>query len=313
MATARDFVGRDVLTVGDFRKDEILFLLDAAERFEGRSEPLLAGKVIATLFFEPSTRTRLSFESAVGRLGGSCIGFAEAGVSSQSKGETLADTVRVVEGYSDLICLRHPLEGAARLAAEYARVPVVNCGDGAHQHPTQTLVDLYTIRKECGRLERLHVLFVGDLRYGRTVHSLVTVLAHFAAKLTLVSPTYLRLPREQRDALTALGVDWRETTSLEDALRDADVIYATRIQKERFTDMLEFEKVKDSFRIDAALLERARKDLVILHPLPRVNEIAPEVDLHPHAAYFRQAHYGVSVRKALLALILGGAERILER
>ncbi|MGH7162848.1 MAG: aspartate carbamoyltransferase [Planctomycetota bacterium] len=311
MATAKEFVGQDVITVGDFRRDEILFVLDAAARFEDLAGPLLAGRVVATLFFEPSTRTRLSFESAVGRLGGCCIGFAEAGVSSQAKGETLADTVRVVEGYSDLILLRHPMEGAARLAAEFARVPVVNCGDGAHQHPTQTFVDLYTVRRECGRLDGLHIVFAGDLRYGRTVHSLVTVLAHFNARLTLVSPPFLRLPREQVAALDALGVPYRETSTLEEALPEADVLYVTRIQRERFTDRQEYEKVKDSYQVDAALLRRARDALVLLHPLPRVGEIAPEVDAHPHAAYFRQAHYGVAVRKALLALLLGSADRVL--
>jgi aspartate carbamoyltransferase catalytic subunit len=311
LVTAKDFVGRDVITVGDFRREEILFLLDAAERFENLVGPLLAGRVVATLFYEPSTRTRLSFESAVGRLGGRAIGFAEAGVSSQAKGESLADTVRVVEGYSDLILLRHTAEGAARLAAEFARVPVVNCGDGAHQHPTQTLVDLYTVRREVGRLDGLHFVFVGDLRYGRTVHSLVTTLAHFHARVTLVSPAFLRLPAEQRNALDALGVPYEETTDLAAAVRRADVLYVTRIQRERFTDPLEFEKAKDSYRVDDELLASAPPSLAILHPLPRVNEIAPEVDAHPHAAYFRQAHYGVAVRKALLALLLDRAAEVL--
>ena len=259
------------------------------------------------MFFEPSTRTRLSFESAVGRLGGVCIGFAEGAVSSQTKGESLADTVRVVEGYSDLILIRHPNEGSARLAAEFARVPVVNCGDGAHQHPTQTFVDLYTLRRECGRLDELNVVFVGDLRYGRTVHSLVMTLADFDARMTSVSPEFLRLPREQREALEGLGVSFKEARTLDGALADADVIYVTRIQQERFTDPIEFEKVKGSYRVDADTLAEARPQVVILHPLPRLEEIAPEVDRHPHAAYFRQAHYGVAVRKALLALLLGCA------
>ncbi len=308
--TGRDFVNRDVITVGDFRRDEMLFLLDAAGRFEQVNAPLLAGRVVATLFFEPSTRTRLSFESAVGRLGGRCIGFAEAGISSQSKGETLADTVRVVEGYSDLLLLRHPREGAARLAAEYARAPVVNCGDGAHQHPTQTFVDLYTIRRECGRLDELNVVFAGDLRYGRAVHSLVSVLAQFNARIQLVSPTFLRLPLEQMRMLEDLNVPFREGTSLEEALPDADVIYMTRIQRERFTDPYEFEKVKDAYRLDLAMLKSARPGVAILHPLPRVTEISTDVDSHPHAAYFRQAHYGVAVRKALLALLLGCADEV---
>jgi aspartate carbamoyltransferase catalytic subunit len=309
--TARDFVGRDVITVGDIRREELLFLLDAAEEFESVTGTLLAGRVVATLFFEPSTRTRLSFESAVGRLGGSCIGFAEAGVSSLAKGETLADTVRVVEGYCDLVLIRHPREGTARLAAEYAEIPVVNCGDGAHQHPTQTFVDLYTIRRECGRLDDLRVVFAGDLRYGRAVHSLVSVLTQFNAHLTLVSPSYLRLPAEQRSALKAQGIEYREMTELGAAVPEADVLYMTRVQQERFTDPLEYVKFRDAYTLDLQTLEDARSDIAILHPLPRVTEIAPEVDAHPHAAYFRQAHYGVAVRKALLALLLGAADKVL--
>lgn len=312
MVAASDFVGRDVITVGDFQRDEILFLLDAADRFEKGHGTPLAGRVIATLFFEPSTRTRLSFEAAIGRLGGHAIGFAEGGVSSQSKGESLSDTVRVVEGYSDLLLIRHPREGAARLAAEYVDCPVVNCGDGAHQHPTQTFLDLYTIRREVGRLDNLEVVFAGDLRYGRAVHSLVTVLALFDARITLVSPGFLRLPEEQLEALESLGVSYRETESLEEALPDADVLYMTRVQRERFTDPLEYERFKDAYRLDLETLTHAREDLAILHPLPRVTEIAPEVDNKPHAAYFRQAHYGVAVRKALLALLLGCADEVLK-
>lgn len=311
MITARDFVGRDVITVGDIRREELLFLLDAAEEFESVTGTLLAGRVVATLFFEPSTRTRLSFESAVGRLGGCCVGFTEAGVSSLAKGETLADTVRVVEGYSDLVLIRHPREGTARLAAEYVDIPVVNCGDGAHQHPTQTFVDLYTIRRECGRLDDLHVVFAGDLRYGRAVHSLVSVLTQFNAHLTLVSPNYLRLPAEQRAALDAQGIEYREMTELGAAVPEADVLYMTRVQQERFTDPLEYVKFRDAYTLDLQTLEDARSDIAILHPLPRVTEIAPEVDAHPHAAYFRQAHYGVAVRKALLALLLGVADKVL--
>jgi len=311
VVTARGFTGRDVITVGDFRRDELLFLLDAAERFENVTGTLLAGRVVAVLFFEPSTRTRLSFMSAVGRLGGNCIGFAEAGISSHTKGENLADTVRVVEGYSDLLLLRHPREGAARLAAEFARIPVVNCGDGAHQHPTQTFVDLYTMRRECGRLDGLHVVFAGDLRYGRAVHSLVSVLSLFRARITLVSPPFLRLPQEQRAALGLKGVEYRELTELEAAVPEADVLYMTRVQQERFTDPIEYERFKDAYTLDLKVLERAQEHVAILHPLPRVTEIRPEVDRHPHAAYFRQAHYGVAVRKALLALLLGEAEKVL--
>ena len=311
MVSVADFAGRDVITVNEFRRDEILFLLDAAARFEPVTGTLLAGHVIATLFFEPSTRTRLSFESAVGRLGGGCIGFAEAGVSSQAKGESLADTVRVVEGYSDVLLLRHPLEGAARLAAEVAEIPVVNCGDGAHQHPTQTFVDLYTMQRECGRIDGLHVVFAGDLRYGRAVHSLVSVLTLFNARITLVSPEFLRLPEEQREMLESAGVTYRELESLEESLPEADVLYMTRVQRERFTDPSEYDRFKDAYTLDMQVLQHARETLAILHPLPRVQEIAREVDIHPHAAYFRQAHYGVAVRKALLALILGKADKVL--
>jgi len=312
VVAASDFVGRDVITVGDFERDEILFLLDAADRCEQGHGTPLAGRVIATLFFEPSTRTRLSFEAAIGRLGGHAIGFAEGGVSSQAKGESLSDTVRVVEGYSDLLLIRHPREGAARLAAEYVKCPVVNCGDGAHQHPTQTYLDLYTIRQEVGRLDGLEIVFAGDLRYGRAVHSLVTVLALFDARITLVSPGFLRLPEEQLEALESLGVAYRETESLEEALEEADVLYMTRVQRERFTDPYEYERFKDAYRLDLDTLKHAREDLAILHPLPRVTEIAPEVDRMPHAAYFRQAHYGVAVRKALLALLLGCADEVLQ-
>jgi aspartate carbamoyltransferase catalytic subunit len=311
VVTARDFVGRDLITVADFRREEILFLLEAAARFQNVAGPLLAGRVVATLFFEPSTRTRLSFESAVGRLGGRSIGFAEAGITSQTKGETLADTVRVIEGYSDLLLVRHPREGAARLAAEFASVPVVNCGDGAHQHPTQTLVDLYTLKRECGRVDGLHVVFAGDLRYGRAVHSLVKVLSLFGARLTLVSPPFLRLPPDQREELERLSVPFAEKATLEESVGDADVIYMTRVQQERFTDPHEFEKAKHAYRLDMKVLEGAPPKVAILHPLPRVTEIAPEVDGHPHAAYFRQAHYGVAVRKALLALLLDRAGEVL--
>jgi len=308
---ASDFAGRDVITVGDFRREELLFLLEAAAKFQDVTGTLLAGHVVATLFFEPSTRTRLSFESAAGRLGGTCIGFAEAGVSSQAKGESLADTVRVVEGYADLLLIRHPLEGAARLAAEAAEVPVINCGDGAHQHPTQTFLDLFTIQRECGRIDDLEIVFAGDLRYGRAVHSLVHVLAQFNARIKLVSPPFLRLPQEIRRNLDALGMPYEEMTAVEPALPTADVLYVTRIQRERFTDPYEYERVKDAYTVDLKVLEHARPDVAILHPLPRVNEIAQEVDQHPHAAYFRQAHYGVAMRKALLALTLGRADEVL--
>jgi len=308
---ARDFLGRDLITVGDFSREEILFLLQAADKFEPYTGDALRGMVVATLFFEPSTRTRLSFESAVGRLGGACIGFAEAGISSQAKGESLSDTVRVVAGYADALLIRHPLEGASRLAADYIREPVINCGDGAHQHPTQTFLDLYTMRRECGRIDDLHIVFAGDLRYGRAVHSLAHVLTLFNARISLVSPPFLRLPEEETRYLRSAGLDVREYEQIEEAIPEADVLYVTRIQRERFTDPMEYERVKDSYCLTLPMLENARPEIVILHPLPRVNEIAREVDNHPHAAYFRQAHYGVAVRKALLALVCGRAEEVL--
>jgi aspartate carbamoyltransferase catalytic subunit len=312
----RAFRGRSVVSVSDFGKAEILGLLDAARRFdryekEGPAwrpvEPLLPGRVLGVLFFEPSTRTRLSFESAMLRLGGSVLGFADAGISSLTKGESLGDTIRVVEGYCDAIVLRHPREGAARLAAETAQIPVINGGDGSNQHPTQTLLDLYTIRQAAGRLDGLRVAFMGDLRYGRTVHSLATALLHFDVDLKFVGPENLRLPRDLRDGLRREGRLSVEVERLEDA-GDVDVLYVTRIQKERFPDPMDYERVRNAYRVDRASLEPLGPDLKILHPLPRVNEVAPDVDDLPGALYFRQTRNGVCVRMALLHLILGGAE-----
>jgi len=306
------FRGRDVLSIRDFSRADVQLVLQTARKMvpialgKRRSRDL-EGKILSTLFYEPSTRTRLSFESAMARLGGRVLGFSSANGTSVQKGETLADTIRMVEAYGDAIVLRHPHEGAARLAAEFTEKPVINAGDGAGQHPTQTLLDLYTIWDEKGRIEGENVALVGDLKYGRTVHSLAYALADLGAHLTFVSPETLEMPREILEHVTERGISYRVSHRLEDVIREADVLYVTRIQKERFPDPQEYEKVAGSYRIDAALLREAKRDLAIMHPLPRVTEISPEVDRTRHAVYFKQAFNGVPVRMALLHLILGGA------
>lgn len=319
MTQARDadkaFGGRHVVSAEDFSKEEILALLDAAREFDGYEAggptwharpPTLGGRVLGLLFFEPSTRTRLSFESAMLRLGGSVLGFADARNSSFSKGESLTDTIRVVEGYCDALVLRHPREGAARLAAEVAHVPVINGGDGSNQHPTQTFLDLYTIRQAAGQLDGLKIGFMGDLRYGRTVHSLASALLHFDTELKFIGPKHLRLPADLRERVRAGGSLGPEVDRLEDA-GDLDVLYVTRIQKERFPDPMDYERVRNAYRVDRAALEPYGAALKVLHPLPRVNEVAPDVDDLPGALYFQQSRNGVTVRMALLNLILGGA------
>lgn len=305
-----DFAGRDLISIADLSQEAIFRVLEEARDMVpvARGETLderLHGKVVATLFFEPSTRTRLSFETATHRLGGHVLTFGAPEVTSVAKGETLADTVRMVEAYSDLIVLRHPQEGAARLAAEFAGVPVVNAGDGAGQHPTQTLLDLFTIWDEKGKVEGIHVVLLGDLKYGRTVHSLSYALALLGADLTLVAPSTLQMPREIVERVRELGKEPAQVEDPREAIRQADVLYVTRIQKERFPDPAEYQKVAGSYRVDLALLRDGRKDLAVMHPLPRVGEIAAEVDRTPHALYFRQAFNGVPVRMALLALTLG--------
>jgi aspartate carbamoyltransferase catalytic subunit len=302
----RSFLGRNIVSARDFTREELLFVLDVAERFEGRHLPLLPGRILAALFYEPSTRTRLSFEAAMQRLGGSCLGFADKGVSSVAKGESLSDTIRVVEAYCDVIVIRHPLEGSARVAAEATPKPVINGGDGANQHPTQTLLDLYTIRKEKGGIDGLKIGFLGDLKYGRAVHSLVETLCHFEVELTLISPESLRLPEAMLESLRRKGIPWHETAEILPAAADLDILYTTRIQKERFPDLLDYERVKNVYQLNRKLLEGVRQDLTIMHPLPRVTEIATDVDDWPRAAYFRQAANGVTVRQAILALVLGG-------
>jgi aspartate carbamoyltransferase catalytic subunit len=304
--------GRDVISIRDLSRDEIDALLADGRRMipyaEGKKvvHPL-EDKVVAMAFFEPSTRTRLSFESAVARLGGRSITIADPASSSIRKGESLNDTIRMLSGYADAIVLRHPNEGSARLAARASEKPVVNAGDGAGQHPTQTLLDLATMQEAFGTLSGLRVVLLGDLKYGRTVHSLAYALALFGAQLVLSSPPTLRLPDEVRDQLEHMGTKIEEEDQLARAIHDADVLYVTRIQKERIPDEGEYRKVVGSYRIDNSVLASAKPRLIVLHPLPRAGEIAPEVDATPHAAYFRQAFLAVPVRMALLSAILGPA------
>jgi len=307
MVNATDFIGRDIISIRDFTREEIDYILKIASEMEHLTKTgsdILKGRIMATLFFEPSTRTRLSFETAMYKLGGSVIGFSEPEMSSISKGENLADTIRVVEKYADVIVLRHPSEGAARFAAEYASVPVINAGSGAEEHPTQALLDLYTILKEKGRIDGLSIALMGDLRYGRTVHSLAYALSLYKVKLFLVSPDLLRIRKEILEDIRNRA-DVYEYTNIEDVLPEVDVLYVTRIQKERFPDLAEYAKVKGSYKIDLKVLRKAKSDLIILHPLPRVDEISVEVDSTPFAKYFQQVKNGLVTRMALLALILG--------
>ena len=295
---------KDVISIKDFNKDQIELVLKNAEIMEGfiNGTDILEGKILSTLFFEPSTRTRLSFESAMKRLGGKVIGFSESGSSSVAKGETLQDTIRMAEQYSDIIVIRHPQDGAARLAAEAATVPVINAGDGSNQHPTQTLLDLYTIKKELGKIDNLKIGLMGDLKYGRTIHSLASALSWYDISLQLLSPPGLEMPMYIKEDLLAKSVPVVEITEIEAI--DVDVLYVTRIQKERFPDIEEYEKVKGSYRITMESMEYIKK-AIIMHPLPRVDEIDPEIDTTPNALYFKQARNGVPVRMALLASLLG--------
>ncbi len=303
--------GRDVIGIRDLAREEIEEILRSSRRMipyadGSKSGSQLDGKLVTLAFFEPSTRTRLSFETAVQRLGGRCITIADPSASSMRKGESLHDTIRMLSSYGDAIVLRHPNEGAARLAAAASDKPVINAGDGAGQHPTQTLLDLATMQEAFGTLTGLKVVLLGDLKFGRTVHSLAHALAVFGAELVLSSPTGLGLPEDVRSSLDQLGAKVSEEEQLHRVVRDADVLYVTRIQRERFADPLEYQKVAGSYRIDRAVLASAKSRLIVMHPLPRTGEVAPEVDTTPHAAYFRQAFLGVPVRMALLSLILTG-------
>jgi aspartate carbamoyltransferase catalytic subunit len=299
----------DLITMHDLTNDEVITLLDEAEKLlpiargEGH-RPLLQGKVLANLFYEPSTRTRMSFETAMKRLGGSVLNLGALASSSVAKGETLFDTMQMINGYADVAVLRHPRQGAAQYSADAVNIPVINAGDGAGHHPTQTLLDLFTIRTCHGRLENLEVVLVGDLRYGRTVHSLADALARFGAHLKFVSPASLSMPTELIDDLREAGADVSEDTDLYSHIDSADVIYMTRIQKERFPDEEEYQKVAGIYRLQRSDLSGAKSSMIIMHPLPRVGEIAADVDSTEHAKYFEQAFYGVVSRMALLCRML---------
>lgn len=281
-------------------------MLDAAKGFEAdRSQPIMEGKVVASIFFEPSTRTRLSFETAANRLGARVIGFSDSTNTSVTKGETFNDTIKMVTNYVDLIVMRHPLEGSARYASEVASVPVINAGDGANQHPTQTLLDLYTIRQTQGRLDHININMVGDLKYGRTVHSLLQAMSHFSPEFEFTAPDELKMPQEYKDFLDAKGIPYKETADLRKYLDDTDILYMTRIQQERFTDPVEYEKVKNVYSLDASMLSGVRPNMKILHPLPRLQEINVDVDDTPYAWYFGQAGNGMYVRMAIISYLLG--------
>jgi len=279
-------------------------MTDVVEPMAKNGSHGLDGKIMATLFFEPSTRTRLSFESAMYRYGGKCLGFAEPKVASVQKGENLADTVRVVESYADVLVIRHQLEGAARLAAEFASIPVINAGTGAEEHPTQAMLDLYTMRKEFGKIDGLNVVLAGDLRYGRTVHSLAYALSLYDINLYLVSPSILRMRKEVLEEVQG-RIKIEELEDLSKVMSKADVIYMTRIQKERFGSLEDYEKVRGSYRLTAEDLTVAKPNMIVMHPLPRVDEIADSVDGTPHAKYFKQVWYGLLVRMSLIGLVLG--------
>lgn len=297
---------KSLVSINDLNKEEIIKVLDLAEEFEKKpNQKILESKVIATLFFEPSTRTRLSFESAVNRLGGRVIGFSEASSTSVSKGESLKDTIMTVANYSDLIVMRHPIEGSARYASEVSKVPIVNAGDGANQHPTQTLLDLYSIRKTQGKLENIKIVMVGDLKYGRTVHSLLMAMSQFNASFTFISPKELQMPQEYKMYLDSIGLKYDEHIELADNIKNADIIYMTRVQRERFSDPLEYEKVKNVYVLRNEMLQGTKPNMRVLHPLPRVNEIHTDVDDNLKAYYFQQAQNGVFTRMAIMALILG--------
>lgn len=299
-------MNKSLISINDYSKEEQISILDLAEEFEKNpKQKILENHVIATLFFEPSTRTRLSFESAISQLGGKIIGFTDASSSSVSKGETLMDTIKTVANYSDLIVMRHPLDGSSRWASEVAGVPIINAGDGANQHPTQCLLDMYSIRKTQGSLENIHIAFVGDLKYGRTVHSLTIALAQFNTTFHLVSPPELKLPSAVKKYIKDAGLNYHQYTDLNDVMDKVDILYMTRIQKERFADPMEYEKVKNSYILKNEMLENSKENMRVLHPLPRVNEIEEAVDLNPKAYYFQQALNGVYVREALLARTLG--------
>jgi carbamoyl-phosphate synthase/aspartate carbamoyltransferase/dihydroorotase/carbamoyl-phosphate synthase/aspartate carbamoyltransferase len=310
---ATGFYGQDILSVDQFDRDRLAYIFDVAEEMRAMVQriggtDLLRGRVLTCLFYEPSTRTSASFIAAMERLGGSVIPITQ-GVqfSSVAKGESLPDTVRTLEQYSDVIVLRHPEVGSARVAADYAQVPVINAGDGTGEHPTQALLDLFTLKEELGRIDGLHVAMVGDLKYGRTVHSLTKLLLQYKVRLTYVSPEILRLPLDLMNQVRARDLPVHETYDVADVIGDADVLYVTRVQKERFSDLAQYDEVKNFYVITPELMQQARHDMVVMHPLPRVGEISYAVDTDRRAAYFRQVQNGMYIRMALLAAVLGRA------
>lgn len=298
---------RSLVTIANLSKEKIMYLIQMAQEFEKcPNRKILDNKVVATLFFEPSTRTRLSFETAANRLGARVIGFTDPKVTSSSKGETLKDTIMMVSNYADVIVMRHYLEGAARYASEVAPVPIVNAGDGANQHPSQTMLDLYSIYKTQGTLENLNIYLVGDLKYGRTVHSLIMAMRHFNPTFHFIAPKELAMPEEYKIYCQNHGIKYEEHEEFNsEVISQANILYMTRVQRERFTDLMEYERVKDVYILRADMLKDSRPNMKILHPLPRVNEIAYDVDNNPHAYYFEQAHNGLFARQAIICDVLG--------
>lgn len=305
---------RDLINITDLTQEEVGEILDLADDMVAHPEKYYeecAHKKIATLFYEPSTRTRLSFESAMLELGGNVIGFASANSSSASKGESVSDTVKVIECYADIIAMRHPKEGAALVASNACSVPIINAGDGGHFHPTQTLTDLFTIRKEFGRINNIRIGFCGDLKFGRTVHSLIEALLRFeGVEIVLISPDELKLPKYNKESMTEAGIKWTETTSLEDAIPDLDVLYMTRVQQERFFNEEDYIRLRDTYVLDRAKMKLAKEKMIVMHPLPRINEISVDVDRDPRAVYFKQVRNGKDVRKALIATLLRWKEEM---
>jgi len=298
---------KNFVTIADLSKEDIMYLIEMAQEFEKHpNREILNGKVIATLFYEPSTRTRLSFETAANRLGARVIGFSDAKASSVSKGETLKDTILMVGNYANIITMRHYIEGAAQYASEVSPVPIINAGDGAHEHPSQCMLDLYTIYQTQGKLDNLNIYLVGDLKYGRTVHSLITAMRHFNPTFHFIAPKELAMPKEYKIYCNEHGISYKEHTEFnEDVISDADIIYMTRVQKERFSDLMEYERVKNVYILRNSMLSNVRKNMRILHPLPRVSEIAYDVDDNPHAYYIQQARNGLYAREALFCYCLG--------
>ncbi|HBB02559.1 MAG: aspartate carbamoyltransferase [Candidatus Peregrinibacteria bacterium GW2011_GWF2_38_29] len=305
-----DFLGVDILSTEQFDRASLEHLFEVALKMEPfakkeKKGDLMNGKILASLFYEPSTRTRFSFETAMKRLGGETISATEIASSSIFKGETLADTAKVVEKFADVIAIRHPESGSAQVFADNASIPVLNAGDGPNQHPSQSLLDMYTIKKECSQIDGLTIAMVGDLKYGRTVHSLSLLLRHYDVKIVLVSPDELKMPKEYLEKFDEKGLVYEEISGLGAAVKKSDVIYMTRVQKERFTDLNEYEKLKNAFVMSRGLIEEANKKAIIMHPLPRIGEISLDMDDFAGSAYFRQVENGVAVRMAMIALVLG--------